>query len=167
MPPGTVSGGNPNFAEGGKDMNLVTWEPFKELEDVHNRLNRLFGKSLLPGNGEETVKLADWSPKADISETSEEYVVKAELPEVKKEDVKVSIEDGVLTLQGERKQEKEEKGKKFHRIERSYGSFLRSFTLPSEVDANKVRAEFKDGVLSLHLPKTEKAKAKVVDVRVN
>lgn len=148
-------------------MNLVTWEPFKELEDVSNRLHRIFGKSLTRGNGDESVKLSDWSPTADVSETNEEYLIKAELPDVKKEDVKITVENGVLTLQGERKQEKEEKGKKFHRIERSYGSFLRSFTLPAEVDDTKIRADFKDGMLHLHLPKSEKAKSKVIDVKVS
>jgi len=85
---------------------------------------------------------------------------------VKKEDVRVTLEDGVLTIQGERKQEKEEKGKKYHRIERSYGSFVRSFTLPDLIDEEKVKAEFKDGVLNLKLPKSEKAKPKAIEVTV-
>jgi HSP20 family protein len=147
-------------------MNLVKWEPFRELEEVSDRLNRIFGKPLVRTNGDESVKVAAWSPTVDVTETNEEYLIKAELPEVKKEDVKISIADGVLTLQGERKQELEEKGKKFHKIERSYGSFLRSFSLPNEVDDAKIRAEFKDGVLNLHLPKSEKAKAKVIDVKI-
>ena len=109
---------------------------------------------------------ADWTPTVDISETEAEYAIKAELPEVKKEDVKVTVEDGVLTIQGERKQEKEEKGKKYHRIERSYGRFVRSFTLPDTVDEGKVRAEYADGVLNLHLPKSEKAKPKQIDVKI-
>ncbi|KAF0247069.1 MAG: HSP20 family [Planctomycetota bacterium] len=146
-------------------MNLAKWEPFKELESVSDRLSRLFSRTRT--NGDEAVQLADWSPTTDVTETNEEYLIKAELPEVKREDVKISIEEGVLTFQGERKQEKEEKGKKFHRIERSYGSFLRSFTLPTEVDASKIRAEFKDGLLNLHLPKSEKAKTKVIDVKVS
>ena len=102
----------------------------------------------------------------DITEDDKEYLVKADLPEVKKEDVKVTVEDGVLTITGERKIEKEEKDKKYHRIERSYGNFLRSFTLPDAADGAKVRAEFKDGVLKVRLPKTEKAKAKAVEVKV-
>lgn len=110
--------------------------------------------------------VADWAPTVDISETDAEYAIKAELPEVKKEDVKVTVEDGVLTLQGERKQEKEEKGKKYHRIERSYGRFVRSFTLPDTVDESKVKAEYTDGVLHLHLPKSEKAKPKQIDVKI-
>lgn len=148
-------------------MNLATWEPFKQLEEVSDRLNRIFGRPAPRTNGEESVKLPDWNPTTDVSETNEEYLIKAELPEVKKEDVKISVDDRVLTFQGERKQEKEEKGKKFHRVERSYGSFFRRFTLPNEVDETRIRAEFRDGVLNLHLPKTEKAKAKVIDVKVS
>jgi len=105
-------------------------------------------------------------PTVDISESEGEYLIKAELPEVKKEDVKVTVENGVLTLQGERRQEKEEKGKKFHRVERSYGSFIRSFTLPESVDESMVKAEYKDGVLNLHLPKSERVKPKAIDVKV-
>lgn len=148
-------------------MNLVTWEPLKELEEVNSRLSRLFGRAFARTNGEEDVKLANWSPNTDVTETAEEYLIKAELPEVKKEDVKITIEHGTLTFQGERRQEKEEKGRKFHRVERSYGSFLRSFTLPAEVDETRIRAEFKDGVLNLHLPKSEKAKPKTIDVKVS
>lgn len=110
--------------------------------------------------------VAQWSPAVDISEDEKEYVVKAELPDLKKEDVKVCVEDGDLTISGERKFEKEEKGKKYHRIERSYGSFVRSFTLPEGVSGDKVSASFKDGVLEVHLPKDEKAKPKSVEVKV-
>jgi HSP20 family protein len=102
----------------------------------------------------------------DISEDNNEYVVKAELPEMKKEEVKVSVENGELTISGERKIEKEEKGKKYHRIERSYGSFMRSFTLPETVSGEKVSAEFKDGILTVHLPKDEKTKPKSIEVKV-
>jgi HSP20 family protein len=102
----------------------------------------------------------------DISEDINEYLVKAELPELNKQDVKVSVENGELTISGERKAQKEEKGKKFHRIERSYGSFVRSFTLPETVSANKVTAEFKEGVLSVHLPKDEQAKPRTIEVKV-
>ena len=148
-------------------MALVRWDPFRELEDMSDRLNRMFSRPVLPrANGKETMIVADWVPSVDISETDEEYQIKAEIPDVKKEDVKVTVEDGVLTIQGERKQEKEEKGKKYHRVERSYGSFVRSFTLPDLVDEEKVKAEFKDGVLKLQLPKSEKAKPKAIEVKV-
>ena len=147
-------------------MALVRWDPFRELEDMSERLNRVFTRPALRPSGKEALTVADWMPTVDISETDAEYLIKAELPEVKKEDVKITVEEGVLTLQGERRQEKEEKGKKYHRVERSYGSFVRSFTLPESVDEAGVKAEYKDGVLSLHLPKTEKVKPKAIDVKV-
>ncbi len=137
---------------------------FREMEEMSDRLNRLFA---YPRPYEkEALKLAEWSPVVDIQETETEYLVKAELPEVLKENVKVTVENGVLTIQGERKQEKEEKGKKFHRIERSYGTFLRTFTVPEEVEATKVAADFKDGVLRIRLPKTEKPRTKAIEVKV-
>ena len=110
--------------------------------------------------------ITQWAPSVDIIEDDKEYLVKADLPEVKKEDVKVTVENGVLTITGERKFEKEEKDKKYHRIERSYGNFFRSFTLPDAADGSKVNAEFKDGVLKVHLPKSEKTKPKAVEVKV-
>jgi HSP20 family protein len=147
---------------------LIRWDPFKEMEDLQSRYARLFG--LTPAriaNGEkEALAVAEWAPSVDIVEDDREYLVKADLPDVKKEDVKVTVENGVLTITGERKLEKEEKGKKYHRIERSYGNFLRSFTLPDGADGSKVNAEFKDGVLTVHLPKGEKARPKAVEVKV-
>ena len=137
-------------------MNIVKWSPFRELEDIQTRLNRFFNET----------PFGDWAPPVDIQETDKEYLIKAELPEVKKEDVKVEMLDGVLTIQGERRQEKEEKGKKFHKMERSYGTFVREFSLPSEVDATKIAAEFKDGMLNIHLPKTANAKPKAIEVKV-
>jgi HSP20 family protein len=148
-------------------MTLVKWDPLRELEEMSDRLNRMFTRpAIARGNGKELLTVADWVPTVDISETELEYLIKAELPEVKKEDVKVTLEDGVLTIQGERKYEKEEKGKRFHRVERSYGSFVRSFTLPEEIDDSNVKAEFKDGMLNLHLPKSEKARPKAIEVKV-
>ena len=147
---------------------LTTWDPFKELNELENRLSTLFGRVPVRKNGEkdEAMTVAQWAPLVDITEDDKEYLIKAELPEVKRDDVKVSVESGVLTLHGERKKEKEEKGKKFHRIERYYGSFLRTFTVPDNVDETKVMAEFKDGLLNVHLPKTEKAKPKAIEVKV-
>jgi HSP20 family protein len=147
-------------------MTLVRWDPFRELEEVSERLNRVFTRPAMRTNGKEQLTVADWMPTVDISETDGEYLIKAELPEVKKEDVKVTVENGVLTIQGERLQEKEESGKKFHRVERSYGSFVRSFTLPESVDEGAVKADYKDGVLNLHLPKSEKVKPKAIEVKV-
>jgi len=148
-------------------MNLVRWNPLRELEEMSERLNRFIARQDTRGsNGKEVMTVADWVPTVDISETDEAFHIAAELPEVKKEDVKVTLENGVLTLQGDRKEEREEKGRKVHRIERSYGHFVRSFTLPDGVDDTKVKAEFKEGVLHLHLPKSEKAKPKAIEVKV-
>jgi len=151
-------------------MNLMRYEParvpyFREMEEVSERLNRLFGTWSRP-NGKETLTVADWAPMVDIQETDQEYLVKAELPEIKKEDVKVTVENGVLAIEGERKQEKEEKGKRFHRIERSYGTFLRTFAVPTDADPTKVAADFKDGILRVHLPKAEKSRPKAIEVKV-
>jgi HSP20 family protein len=146
-------------------MNLVRWNPFRELEEMSERLNGLFGRELIRRNGEESLTAVDWAPSVDILETDKEYLIKAELPEVKKEDVKVAVENGILTIQGERKQEKEEKGKKFHRIERSYGCFERSFTLPDDADEKKITADFKDGILNVHMAKSEIVKPKTIEVK--
>ena len=146
-------------------MNLVRWNPFRDLEEMSERLNRMFGREMMPKKGEESLTAVDWIPSVDIVETEKEYTIKAELPEVKKEDVKVSVEDHTLTILGERKQEKEEKGKKFHRIERSYGCFERSFNLPDDADEKKISAEFKDGVLNVHLAKSEMVKPKTIEVK--
>lgn len=152
--------------------SLEVWNPFRELDEVQNRLSTFFGgfpefgrfPKRLFGNGD--VALPDWSPLVDISEDDKEYLVKADLPEMKKEDVKVTVENGVLSISGERKSEKEEKRKKFHRIERSYGTFLRTFTLPDNADSTKIAAEFKEGVLKVHLPKTPAAESQQVEVKL-
>jgi len=144
-------------------MNIIKWDPFGELEHIQNRLNRIFTDA--PTRRDESL-FADWAPAVDIQETDKEYLVKADLPEVKKDDVKVELQDGMLTVEGERRQEQEEKGKKFHKVERSYGRFVRRFALPTEVDSGKVQAEFKDGVLNVHLPKTATAKPKAIEVKV-
>jgi len=148
-------------------MELVRWNPFRELEDMQGRLNRLFGESPFSRMGENGMAFSGWSPAVDVQETDKEYLIKADLPDVKKEDVKVELLDGTLTIEGERQQEKEEKGKKFHKIEREYGKFLRRFGLPSEVDASKVQAEFKNGVLNVHLPKSATAKPTAIAVKVS
>jgi HSP20 family protein len=146
----------------------MRWDPFKEMENLQSRLTRAFG--LPPGrstNGDkELMAVAEWAPAVDISEDDKEWLVKADLPEVKKEEVKVTVQDGVLIITGERKFEKEEKGKKFHRVECCYGNFLRSFTLPDGADGAKVTAEFKDGVLKVHLPKGEKVAPMSIEVKV-
>ena len=146
---------------------LTTWNPFRELDEVQDRFHTIFGgfPTRLFGNGK-SIKTTDWSPQVDILEDDHEYLVKADLPEMKKEDVKVTMENGVLCIIGERKVEKEEKTKKYHRIERSFGSFERTFTVPEDADANKIAAEFRDGVLKVHLPKVPAAKSKPIEVKV-
>jgi HSP20 family protein len=145
------------------------WDPIRELAEMQNRLSSLFGRRLplLQDSGEEEFTVTEWSPPVDIAEDDKEYTVKAELPGLNKENIKVSVEGGVLSIAGERKVEKEEKNKRYHRIERSYGSFTRSFTLPEDASGEKVNAEFKDGVLKVHLPKEEKAKSKSVEVKID
>lgn len=146
-----------------------TWDPFRELGSLENRLERFFGRSpssLTGDGGKEDMTVTQWSPAVDISEDDKGYTVKAELPDIKKEDVKVCVENGDITISGERKFEKEEKGKKFHRVERTFGSFVRSFTLPEGVSGDKVSASFKDGILEVHIPKDEQAKPKSVEVQV-
>lgn len=147
---------------------LTLWNPFQELDEVQNRLGSFFGRfpRFGNGNGNGGLKLADWSPQVDITEDDKEYLLKTDLPEIKKDEIKVNVENGVLSVSGERKAEKEEKNKKFHRIERSYGSFMRSFNLPEDANGAKVTAEFKDGVLQVHLPKSPVAKSKAVEVKV-
>lgn len=149
------------------NAQITRWNPFKEMEQLQNRLNSLWNLETPRLNGgEETLTIAEWSPCVDISEDDKEILVKVSLPETKKEDVKVGVTDGVLTVSGERKLEKEEKNRKFHRIESEYGSFSRSFTLPTGVAAEKVAADFKDGVLKVHLPKTPAPASKGVDIKV-
>ena len=144
------------------------WDPRREIEEMQNRVASLFGRRLplKKDGGEEGFTLTEWIPPVDIAEDDKEYAIKVELPGVNKEDVRVSVEGGVLSISGERKAEKEEKNKKYHRIERTYGSFARSFTLPEGTASDKVSAEFKDGVLRVHLPKDEAAKPKSIDVKI-
>jgi HSP20 family protein len=119
------------------------------------------------GNGgKEALTVAQWSPLVDITEDEKEYLIKAELPDMKKEDVRLTVENEVLAISGERTFEKEEKGRKYHRVERAYGSFVRSFSLPEDADGSKVSADFKDGMLQVHLPKSQKSKPKAIEIKV-
>ena len=145
---------------------LAHWSPLREMEQMQNRMERMFRNWPMWPELKEPLTSAEWSPRVDITEDDKEYLVKAEVPEVKKEDLKVLVEDGVLSINGERKSEKEENGKKYHRIERAYGSFERSFTLPADADATKVTSDFKDGVLQVHLPKNPNAKPKAIEVKI-
>lgn len=135
---------------------------------MQGRLSSLLGlaPTRLHGGKEENLTVAQWAPLVDITEDDREYLIKAELPEVKKEDVKVTVEHGNLNITGARTLEKEENGRHYHRIERSYGSFLRSFVLPDDADPQQVNAEFKDGVLRVRVLKLEKALPKSVEIKV-
>jgi HSP20 family protein len=136
------------------------------METLQNRLSTLLGRPLGRTNGDEGIGTTEWTPLVDVTEDDKEFLIKAELPEVKKEDVKVTVENGALHITGERKFEKEEKTKKYHRIERSYGSFERSFVLPEGAKGEAVTADFKDGVLKVHLPKGAETKPKALEVKV-
>jgi HSP20 family protein len=147
---------------------MTRWNPFKDLEEMEQRLSTYLGRPAARTEaGKEAMTVAEWSPLVDITEDDKEYLIKADLPEVKKEDVKLTVQDDVMSISGERKYEKEEKGKKYHRVERAYGSFMRSFTLPEDADGSKVSAEYKEGVLKVHLPKSEKTKPKSIEVKVS
>jgi len=144
-------------------MTLIRWEPFAGMDEMFNRFpSGLFGRwPRFSTNGE-----VDWSPPVDISETAGEYLIRASLPAVKKEDVSVTVEDGMLTLSGERHQQQEQDDEKFHKVESFYGNFSRSFALPEVIDAAAIRAESKDGVLTIHVPKTKMEAKKPTTIKV-
>jgi HSP20 family protein len=148
---------------------LAHWNQDRELEALQHNLGSLFKRAQapIPEGREEPMRVADWAPLVDISEDHKEYLIKAELPEVKKEDVKITLEDGMLTITGDRKFEKEENGKKYHRVERAYGSFVRTFGLPDDASPGKISADFKDGVLKVHLAKDKKARPQQVEINVS
>jgi len=148
-------------------MTLTKWDPFKDLLTLQDRMNRLFDESVRNvKTGDEALSSAIWSPAVDIYETEDEVVVKAELPEVNQKDIDIQIESNTLTLRGERKFNKETKKENFHRIERSYGTFSRSFTLPGTIDQEKISADYKDGILKISMPKREETKPKQIKVAV-
>jgi HSP20 family protein len=148
-------------------MSLVRWDPFSGMDRAFNRMLRksFSGMPRLFWEGDGGAKL-EWSPSADISETEKEYLIRAELPAVKKEDVKVTVDGGMITIENERKQQKEEKNEKFHRVESLYGNFTRSFSLPEDINVEGIRCEDKDGVLTVHIPRTHTEKAKPKQIRV-
>jgi HSP20 family protein len=149
-------------------MSLVNWSPFREMDDLFNQYSRLLGRSLpaLEADSAAGKAAASWRPAANISENGKEYLIRAELPEVDKKDIDVSVHEGVITLKGERKLEKKSDDEKHHRIESFYGSFARSFVLPADVDQAKITAESRDGVLTVRLPKKEVARPQAIEVQV-
>jgi HSP20 family protein len=147
-------------------MAIVKWEPFRDLLTTRREFDRLFREAFSPLFGETELSTRSWAPAVDIYETDNDIVLKVELPGIDAKDVEVRVEDNTLYLKGERKQEKEVKEQNYHRVERSYGSFARSFSLPNSIDANKVKAEYKDGLLTLAMPKREEAKPKTIKIDV-
>ncbi len=145
--------------------SFQTVNPFGDIFDFQRGVNRLLAETFGAREGEEAT-LSAWSPKADVYEDENSYVIKAELPEISRDNVKVSLDKNVLSINGERRFENEEKRDQYHRIERSYGQFCRSFSLPPNVNVEAIAAEFKDGVLKLTLPKKEEAKPKQIEVAI-
>ncbi len=144
-------------------MNLISWSPFRELDDFFDRYTRELAR-LRGGVAGESI---EWRPTADITENDNEYTIKADLPEVKKDDISIRVENGVLTLSGERRVEKATDNEKEHRRETFYGRFSRSFSIPDDVDTQKITAECRDGVLKVHLPKSEAKKPRAIEVEVH
>jgi HSP20 family protein len=143
-------------------MNITRWEPFREMEDIFRQYSPFFASALRRNGGEG----AAWAPVADISETDQEYLIKAQLPEVKKEDVKITLDNGVITIAGERRMEQEQKEANEIRVESFYGTFSRSFGLPDNIDAGAIKAEQKDGVLKVRIPKTKEAAPRKIAVEI-
>ena len=152
-------------------MRVIKWEPFRDMDDVFNRffadtLRRFPMQSGFGGGNEREAQAREWAPLADVSENDGEYVIKAELPEVRKEDVNVTVQDGVLTLSGERKQEQREENERVHRIERFYGSFARRFALPENADEQGIRAECRDGVVVIRIPKAKQVEQQPRQIQI-
>lgn len=150
-------------------MTVVRWRPMRDLVSIQDEMNRVFDRffSRDPWEDREDVSSSGWSPSVDISETKDEFVVSAELPGLKKDDVHITFTNGVLKIEGERRKEKEEKDANYHRVERSFGKFCRTFQLPTMVQSGKISADFRDGILIIHLPKTEELKPKEIEVKVS
>lgn len=148
--------------------NITRWNPISEFEDLMDRYNRYFGVSRPNGEreGKDLFSRMDWAPAVDIKETSEHFQIDAELPGLTKDDVKVTVQDGVLSIQGERNKEEDTSDDQQHRVERIYGKFLRRFTLPDNVDEDSIKASFRNGILTLTLAKTEPAEPKAIEVDV-
>lgn len=148
-------------------MAITRWRPFRDVLSIQDEMNRLFddffGRPVTKQEWTEGV----WAPSVDVSESKDDVIIKAEIPGMSKDDVKVSVRDNVLILSGEKKQEREEKDANYHRIERSYGSFSRSFALPTSVKPDKVKASYKDGVLKITLPKSEEVKPKEIPISID
>jgi HSP20 family protein len=147
-------------------MAIIRWDPFRDLSVIQDRMNKIFEETLARSRGDEATTLTVWAPAVDIYETKDAIVVNAELPGIEQKDVEVQIHDNMLTIRGERKFETDVKRENFHRIERSYGTFQRSFSLPNTIRQDTVKARFTNGILEITLPKMEEAKPKQVKVDI-
>ena len=145
-------------------MNLVTWDPYRELSSLQDRMSRVFGGGLARRERDEEMSMGAWIPPVDIVEEKDRILMTAELPGFQEKDIQIQMEGGVLTLRGERRSETENEGKTFHRMERSYGQFVRSFTLPNNVDRENIKASFHNGLLEIELPKREEAKPRQIKI---
>lgn len=149
-------------------MAIIRWQPMRDLMGMQDEMNRLFDRFFRRDVwDEEGMVPAEWYPTVDVSENRDEFLINAELPGMKKEDVQVSFANGSLKIEGERTQEKEDKDTNYHRVERSYGKFCRTFQVPTQIKADKISADFKDGVLKIRLPKAEEVKPKEIEVKIS
>ena len=144
-------------------MNVIRWDPYRDLSSFADRFNRALG-TVAGRERDEELNLGTWIPPVDISEDKERITLTAELPGFREDQVDVQMEGGVLTIRGERKMEEEKEGRNFHRLERSYGHFVRSFTLPNNVDRDNIRAHFNNGLLEVEMPKREEAKPRQIKI---
>jgi HSP20 family protein len=145
------------------EMNLVRWNPVREMFTLENEMNRLYNDIL--GRSQETEATSLWAPKVDIEESKDHYVLKAELPGIKQEDIKITLTDNQLVIRGEKRREVEQGDTTYHRVERVYGTFERAFTLTKVVRAEKIEALYRDGVLEVRVPKSEEAKAREIPIK--
>lgn len=147
---------------------LRVWDPWRDFGSLQERINKMFDDTIRStGAGDEELATGAWSPAVDIHETEDSFVVSADLPGLKKDDIQINVEDNTLTIKGEKKFEEKVPRDKYIRVERNYGTFVRSFSLPQNVDSAKIKATFKDGILDLTLPKREESKPKKIAVEVN
>ncbi len=145
-------------------MAIIRWDPFRELVSMQDRMNRLFEDAVRTRGGEDEMTAGNWVPPVDIYETKDALVVKAQLPEVNKEDIEIRLENGVLSIRGERKLQEDLKQEQCYRMECQYGAFSRSFSLPRTVDQEKINANYKDGVLTLRIPKREETRPRQIEI---
>jgi len=146
-------------------FGLIPWGEERQVTRLRREMDRLFDRFFEGWPFRSVVEEGEWAPSVDVSETGKDIIIKAELPGMDPKEIDISVQSGVLTIRGERKKEEEKKGEDLHRVERKYGAFMKSIQLPAEVDVEKVRAEYKNGVLSINLPKTKEAAVKKIEIK--